>query len=263
MTDYDETLLASAPSISRKQKQESYNIALLHPTPPSPIESAPLTSYRPSSPRATHPSKETYYPGQSSTRQPWYRNKKVWIVGGVGLVVGGAIVGGAVGGTVGRHGENQSALAGDGAGSSTGGVDVLPSASAPQPLPTPTATPTTLLSTGSPTTFEPPPTGTDTRGVSPSSTGGGGQPIDISTSSPGDSDTAFPSDTATDGGGGGGVRPSDSGVGSGVPVGDPTATSTHRSHTRNTMFRGTVGGTPTATPEGGDPIQGDPVQTDV
>lgn len=181
-------------------------------------------------------------------------------MGGVGLVVVGAIAGGAVGGTVGHH-KSGNALAGDGGSSSSVDPSVLPSASVPQPFPTASLTFTSSPSNGPGSeTFEP--TGTDTRGVSPS---GGGQPIDISTSSPGDSDTVFSSETATDSGGGG-VRPSDSGVVSGVPVGDPTTTSTHRSHTRNTtMFRGTVGGTPTptATPGGGFPIQEDPTQTDI
>ncbi|KAI0087289.1 hypothetical protein BDY19DRAFT_243368 [Irpex rosettiformis] len=155
MSDYDHTLLASAPSISRKQKQESYNIDILQPSQTSdisaPSESAPLAPYHSSSPHATPPSKEGY-PYAAPVRLPWYQNK-ILIASGIGLVVVGAIVGGAVGGTVGHRTKSTNALTNSGSSGSdndTTSFSLLTSSSTPAPtIPSPESS-TTLSSQPSP-----------------------------------------------------------------------------------------------------------------
>ncbi|KAI0346133.1 hypothetical protein BDW22DRAFT_1425657 [Trametopsis cervina] len=115
MSSYDQNLLASAPSISRKQKQDSYNIALLQSTnidvTPTTFENTPLAANIGSPHDATLPSKEDFASYSTKPRFPWYRSKKL-LIALISIIALAAIIGGAVGGVVGHRSKPSSALAG-------------------------------------------------------------------------------------------------------------------------------------------------------
>ncbi|THH07716.1 hypothetical protein EW146_g9229 [Bondarzewia mesenterica] len=103
---YDQRLLASAPKVTRAEKQGGYNVDLLeegrrHGSASPPPNASPVSEHGGPSQDIIMPATATAY---TSSKRPWYRTR-AGIIGLVvlALVIIGAVIGGAVGGTRSNH----------------------------------------------------------------------------------------------------------------------------------------------------------------
>ncbi|KAF8519330.1 hypothetical protein BU17DRAFT_90000 [Hysterangium stoloniferum] len=105
--EYDRSLLAATPAVSKAAKQESYNVDLLdqEQRPPSHPPTRRTTDPEAQYPKESYTNLNSTLPQQ--TRLPWYKTRGGMIgLAILAIVVVGAVVGGAVGGSV--HKSNPS-----------------------------------------------------------------------------------------------------------------------------------------------------------
>ncbi|KAG1796964.1 uncharacterized protein HD556DRAFT_1441138 [Suillus plorans] len=117
---YDQNLLDAAPTATRAQRQEGYNVDLLDDRPTRPLSTQPLTLPQPipsdTDVESSSLVQEKDVPAAAAATYASHPTKSFWktrngkiTIFVIAIVVIGAVVGGAVGGTVGKISSNNNA----------------------------------------------------------------------------------------------------------------------------------------------------------